>query len=258
MYIRQQSLLSFENIIALQPKTKLELIFENIDLSEATKLLPRFGRGPKGYDLIPIVRALLAQQIEQIPTRAALVRRLVTDPVLRYACGFNIIGKVPSEATFSRYFNILNENGFLQKIYFDLVDKAMELGLMDTKVIAIDATDLTSYERVKPKKKLNSDDPNTPDWGSKMDSHGNQKTWVGWKLHLAVDNKSELPLAFMFSKASKADGEFAIPLVDQVYEQCKAKEYELPQYWTMDSGYDWKRIYEEIYNTYIRLSNYSD
>lgn len=249
-YIRQQSLLSFEDLMALQPQTKLELIFENIDLSEAVKVILRSTKGPKGYNPIPIVRALLAQQLEQIPTRAALVRRLVTDPVFRYVCGFNVIGKVPSEATFSRYYNALSQNDYLEKLYLGFVNQANQLGLLNTEVIAIDATDLVSYERAKPKKKLDSNNPNTPDWGSKNDSHGNQKTWFGWKLHIAVDSKSELPIALMLSQASKADGEFAVPLAEKVYHQCKDNHYQMPKYWAMDSGYDWVSIYEAICNNY--------
>lgn len=250
MYIRQEPLLSFEDLMELQPQTKLELILENVDWSEVVKIIPRSRKGPNGYHPIPIIRALLAQQIEQIPTRAALVRRLVTDPVFRYVCGFNVIGKVPSEATFSRYYSILSQTDYLERVYLGLVNRAIQLGLMETDVVAIDATDLTSYERAKPKKKLDLNNSDTPDWGSKNDSHGNQKTWFGWKLHIAVDTKSELPLALILSQASKADGEFAIPLAEKVYQQCRDKNYKTPKYWTMDSGYDWASIYDAILNTY--------
>lgn len=71
MYIRQELLFSFEELMRLQPQTKLELIFETIDLSTVVKIFPRSTKGPKGYDPIPIARALLAQQIEQIPSKGS-------------------------------------------------------------------------------------------------------------------------------------------------------------------------------------------
>ncbi|WP_428832787.1 transposase [Natroniella acetigena] len=61
---------------------------------------------PKGYrnQIEAIFHAFLAQQIEQIPSRVKLIKRLKTDLKFRYICGFNIFGSIPSEATFSRYF----------------------------------------------------------------------------------------------------------------------------------------------------------
>lgn len=249
MYIRQELLLSFEDLMALQPQTKLELLFQEMDLTIFQKEVTYFSkRGPIGHDPVPIIRALIAQQVENIPTRAALVRRLKSDPVLRYTCGFNVIGKIPSEATFSRYYTKLSKDDKLETCYFGLVTRAIELGIMGTETIAIDATDLASYERAQPKKNLDLESTITPDWGSKFDSHRNQKTWFGWKVHVAVDTKSELPLAIMLSKASKADGEFAVPLMEQIYQRCREQSYDHPTKWVMDSGYDWVSIYEHALN----------
>lgn len=59
----------------LQPETKLELIFKNINFSELAKnIAPKSNRDPNGYNPIPIIRVLLAQQIKKIPTKVNLVR----------------------------------------------------------------------------------------------------------------------------------------------------------------------------------------
>jgi len=101
---------------------KLELLFENLDLSPVVNSLRNDSKkGPKGYDIKPIIRAFLAQRIENIPTRAALVRRLKKDPVLSYILGFGFYGKVPSEATLSRYFNKLAQSGSLELVFEDLI-----------------------------------------------------------------------------------------------------------------------------------------
>ncbi|HHT63253.1 MAG: transposase [Bacillota bacterium] len=110
MYIRQECLLSFEEILKLQPKTKLELVLSQIDLSEFKLAFKKSRFGPKGYDNNSMVYALIAMQIEQIKTIKMLVQRLKQDPVFRYCCCFAVCGKTPSESTFSRFLSKISES----------------------------------------------------------------------------------------------------------------------------------------------------
>jgi len=241
------SLFSFEDLFKLQGKTRLELIFENVDLSKtANQLSNNSKKGPNGYSAQPIIRALLAQRIENIPTRAALVRRLKSDPVFSYVCGFGFYGKIPSEATMSRYFEKLSKSGCLEKLYLQLLDKANQLDLLDCKTTAIDASKLKSYERAKPKSHIDKNNFDTPNWSAKFDSFKNKITWFGWKVHLAVDTKSELPIAVTVTPANEADCNQALTLVQKVSEVLTGIKCEQPTYWAMDSGYDFKRIYKNI------------
>ena len=81
----------------------------------------------------------------------------------------------------------LDSNNCLSELFISLVNKTIELDLVNTETIAIDATDLTVYKSPKPKNKVDKNNPNTPDWGAKYDAHRNKKTWFGWKLDFAVD-----------------------------------------------------------------------
>jgi transposase len=235
----------------LQTKPKLILILDSLDLSGISKTLSSMStKGPRGYNPEAILRALLAQQIENIPTRAALVRRLKTDPVFRYCCGFSVAGSVPSEATFSRYYSRLATSKSLKEYYYQEVNKTIELDIIDTKILAIDSTKLEAYERPIAKRKVDKNNTNTPDWGSKFDSHQNQITWYGWKVHLVSDCKGELPLDFILTPANKADSVMALPLVEKVYQRLKANVIKTPEYWLMDAGYDVKENYSEIHHKY--------
>jgi hypothetical protein len=50
IYIRQQCLFSFEELIKLQPETKLTLVFKALDLSKVVGGLQKKSRsGPEGY-----------------------------------------------------------------------------------------------------------------------------------------------------------------------------------------------------------------
>ena len=235
----------------LQSKTKLELIFENLDLTEVAKSIDsNSNKGPNGYNPNAIVRAFLAKQIENIPTRAALVQRLKDDPVFRFSCGFKVFGNTPSEATLCRYYNKLTETDSLENLFHKLIDQAIELNIIDTETLAVDSTKLESYERAKSKKQVDKENYFTPDWGAKYDSHHNKITWFGWKLHLVSDTKAELPIDFTITPANEADSEQALPLVDKVYNRFNNNGYNLPEYWTMDSGYDYNKIYEGIFHDY--------
>jgi len=229
----------------LQPKTRLELIFQNLDLTEFVRKIDNSSsRGPRGYSPFCIIRALLAQQIENIPSRAALVKRLKDDPVFKYACGFDVLGKAPSEATFSRYFAKLNDNGALDELFKELLVKASELKVIQADTVSVDSTKLESYERACPRNQLDENDDTQPDWGAKYDSHHNKITWFGWKLHMACDADSELPLALKITPAHVSDCSVALPLVEDT------KKSFSPEYWTMDSAYDTKDIYSTIYHDY--------
>ncbi|CEO90576.1 transposase (fragment) [Syntrophaceticus schinkii] len=128
LYIRQQCLISFEDALKMQPETRLEKIFSTLDLKPIISRLPRKHNGPRGYNAKYKLRALIAAKIEQIPTMAALVRRLKNDPVFRYICGFGVIASVPSEATMSRFLRELTETGILKELFNSFVNKAEQMG----------------------------------------------------------------------------------------------------------------------------------
>lgn len=246
MYIRQTSFLSFEEIIKFQQKTKLEMILSQIDVSKLSHLLRKnnYSRGPKGYDPICLIYALIAMQVERIPTVKDLVLNLKENPVLRYCCGFDIVGKTPSEATFSRFLDKLSEVDELHQLFRDLILKAKELGIVEGNSVAIDSTKLNAYETPKSKA-LIIDDGQSPNWGMKRDTNGNCIRWFGWKLHVIFDCKSELPLDILSTPANVYDSTVAISLIAQFSN--RYKDVLNPKYYMMDSGYD----SEDIYN-YIR------
>ena len=236
MYIRHQPLFSFETLQEYQPKTRLALLFETLDLHPCLKELPAKSiRGPKGYCGYALLRALVAKQLFQIPTFTLLVERLAQDLSFAYDCGFRIGDSRPSVATFSRFYQRLSQIGALEKLFESLVTEAMEQHIIQADVVAIDASQINAYEKARPKKQL-TDDGFSANWGAKRDTHGNQITWFGYKLHLAIDTRSELPLSLTVTPAHRHDSTQAIPLMEQLPVK--------PQAYCLDMGYDVKSIYE--------------
>ena len=245
MYIRQQTLFSFEEILKFQKETKLELIFSRLDLSKISKALGKssFSRGPKGYCCEDMLYALIAMQTERVPKVKALVRKLKENPVFRYNCGFDVLGNVPSESTFSRFLNKLSNSEELSTLFKDIVLQAKALGIIDGSNVSIDSTKLSSYEASVPKSKIACDGTN-PNWGMKRDTNGNNIRWFGWKLHVLCDSKSELPLEVLVTPANVYDGTQALPLIEK-FKKSYPDTFK-PKYYTMDSGYDFESNYRSI------------
>lgn len=246
MYIRQECLLSFDEIIKYQPKTKLELILAQLDFSNILNELSNLHatRGPKGHDELSLLFALIAMQVEQIRTIKNLADRLQNDPVFRYTCGFSVVQDAPSTSTFSRFLDKLATCENLEEDFKALVIKAKELNIIDGTEVAIDSTCIHAYEKAKPKLKLVDDDKSS-NWAVKKGSDGKVTHWFGYKLHIVCDCKSELPLSVLMTTASQSDLTFAIEPIKK-YRSMYNIFY--TKYYLMDSGYDSQANYDFIVN----------
>jgi hypothetical protein len=64
--------MSFEDLMDLQTKPKLILIFDSLNFSKVARAIgPDSNKGPEGYNPEAILRALFAQQIENIPNESS-------------------------------------------------------------------------------------------------------------------------------------------------------------------------------------------
>lgn len=250
MSIRQMCVFSFEDAIKMQPRSRLEKILYTLDFDTVIASLSSddeddYHRGPNGYSIESKLSALVAMRVYNISSFTALVERLNQDPVFRFDCGFEIFGKVPSIATFSRLYSQLAATEALHELFKQLVQQAENMELLDTSSIAIDASKINAKEKSMARKAI-KDDGQSANWGSKLDTNGNQITWFGYKLHIATDVKSELPVALSVTPASINDGIMAESILKECSNNLKSK----PEYYLMDAGYDHKALYELIRKDY--------
>ncbi|QUH25872.1 transposase [Serpentinicella alkaliphila] len=82
----------------------------------------------------------------------------------------------------------------------------------------------------------------------KRDTNGKKIKWCGWKLHIVCDSKSELPLDILITPASVYDGTVTIKLIQKFLNNYR--DVFAPNYYAMDSGYDFEYIYEAITNDF--------
>jgi len=249
MIIRQESMFSYEEILNFQKETQLELILSQLDFTKIRIALgtSREKRGPKGYFAEDMLSALIAMHLEKISTVKKLVQHLTENPALRYACGFNVLGKVPSESTFSRFQDQLACSIELEELFFELVLKAKEMNLIEGKNLCIDSSKLSAYEASVPRSKLN-DDGMSANWGAKRDTNGNMINWFGYKIHAVCDSVSELPVEILITPASNYDSTVLKPLLEKL--KVDYEDEFSPEYITMDSGYDSTDNYTQVTDTF--------
>ena len=93
-----------ESLGLLGPKYRqLVTVFEMAPVSAFLTRCPG-GRGRPPADRVPLARAFVAKAVLNIPSTTHLIERLEHDKTLRRLCGWQRLGAVPSEATFSRAF----------------------------------------------------------------------------------------------------------------------------------------------------------
>ena len=144
----------------------------------------------------------------------------------------------PSISTLSRVFTALTEKGLAKALFIDLVSQCREASVIDGTHLAIDSTAISAYEKKQPRSC--SQETGNANWGAKYDTFGNKLTWFGYKIHLAVDTQSELPVSLEVTPAHVYDGEMAIPLMKDVAENLGWKF----KFVMMDAGYDQVKNYE--------------
>jgi hypothetical protein len=212
-----------------------------------------------------LARSFIAKAALNLPTTKDLIDRLRVDIRLRRICG--ILGRVPSEATFSRAFQEFTKS--------ELLDRALEtavkthLGSVVVHHVSHDSTAMPGRERCPKKVKPNDPKPGRGgkrvkgqkplpktqelqetrtwqesvkllstacDYGVKIGPKGYPVHWRGYKAHVSTSDGG-IPLAMLTTSASVSDCTCAIPLMQMVKGRVGQVFYNL-----FDAGYQGKPI----------------
>lgn len=225
--------------------------------------------GRRRKDRKALARAFVAKACLNLPTTEALMDRLKADKSLREICGWPRGGAIPSKSTFSRAFA-----KFAATSLGDAAHEARVQEYLGDDVfwhVSRDSTEVDGREKpaAKPKKEpqpkrkrgrpKKGDERREPeltrierqlsqsyaeaiaelptmcDVGTKIDSNGSKRHWVGYKLHVDIGDGG-IPLSAVTTSASVHDSQVAIPLAKMTAERVESM-YDL-----MDSAYDAKLI----------------
>lgn len=271
----QQSLFPFlEDHLEAPFTEKLQKLINILDMLEVERFVAdhRWCRGRPPKSRHAIARALVAKAVYNIPDTKALIDRLKSDKNLRKICGFETIYSVPGESSFSRAFQEFADSQLPQKVH-----EAIITTVYAGEIVGHVSKDSTAIEaREKPVKKITNEEesettkiskkrvpkgcakktriekqasgkmtlnemindiPAYCNIGRKNSSSGHMYAWIGYKLHLSVDDNG-IPLAAIISSGSMNDTQAAIPLAIMTAQRVTSF-YDL-----MDSGYYADAIFE--------------
>jgi len=242
---------------------QLITILELVRIEELVKV-PEYWQGQSPKNRKQIARAFIAKAVYNMNTTRELIDRLKSSPALRRICGWEKISDVPHESSFSRAFKEFAQAGLTSIAHENMVEEHMVnriVGHISRDSTSIDARekpakkkelkDKSLKKRGRPKKgeirikeptrlerqqsmgldEMLEDLPKACDVGTKMNSKGYKKSWIGYKLHIdAADG--HIPISCILTSASLHDSQVALPLAETTNKQV-SNLYDL-----MDSAYD--------------------
>jgi IS5 family transposase len=234
--------------VALRCAEAVSVILDSIevtDLVEQLDLLHWTGR--PGYSTRTMMGIVLTKSLYAIPTWTRTLTLVRDHSGLRAAIGCEKDQDVPSIDAVYRFTKKLSScEGQRQACIDALLDalrsKKPEMG----KDIAIDGSSLPAYANgqrfvSKGGRERGPEEYSDPDasWGHRS-AISTQKGggFYGYKLHMAVDTATDLPLAWEVHTAKDAEVQFAMSLLDEVKERGFGVHTA-----AMDKGYDMERIY---------------
>jgi len=124
--------------------------------------------------------------------------------------------------------------------------------------LGIDAKAIHSYARRKPKnnkedgrRDRDADKGKKEYSGTREDGTEYKKVteWFGYKVHLLVDTKYELPIHYQISKASKNDSPYMLPMFEETHNK-HPEILERAREVSADRGYDSKENNHRVYTDY--------
>jgi len=214
-----------------------------------------------------LARAFVAKAVFNLSTTRLLIEMLSVDKTLRWLCGWQRRGEVPSEATFSRAFAEFATSALPSRLHEALIQDTHAdrlVGHISRDSTAIEAREKPatsdkpapqpklSRKRGRPRKgeirpapppsrierqrgmtlaAMLADLPRACDVGTKRNAKGFKETWIGYKLHIDTAD-GEIPISCVLTAASVHDSQVAIPLATITAGRV-TNLYDL-----MDSAYD--------------------
>lgn len=244
--IPQSSLFSWKNVEESDEIVRLRRVLETLPDEKLMLALEKDRKGRRNdYPVRAVWNCVIAGIVFGHPGPAALIRELKRNAELREVCGLGLVKRVvgrngrkqqqslvPSESVFSRFgTSLARHQGLVAEMFRALAGQTANLLPDLGKSLAVDSKAIPVF----------GSRPDDADLGTKsyegQAENARPDTWIGYKLHLMVDAKYELPLSFRVTKASDADSPHLIPLVEDLRGN-HPKLYERAETLDADKGYD--------------------
>ena len=243
-------LFKWQDVEAKSDLERLRLVVNHLpDEALMAKLEEHRKWGRDDYPIRPVWNSILAGIVYQHESVESLRRELLRNGELREGCGFDPhkgSDAVPPAWVYTRFLKLLLKfKADIDAMFDCLVDELKGL-LPDLGFsVAVDSKGVNSAGR--PTKKAESDGrrDTEADWGKKS-NRGEREDgslwekvvkWFGYKIHLLVDTKYEIPIGCRVTRASVSDTTQLLPLVEDLKERHPEIHKDIDEL-SGDKGYD--------------------
>ena len=253
-------LFTWQEVEARSDLERLRLVLDHIGDEELMRKMEGHRKwGRNDYPIRSVWNSVLAGIVYQHSSVDSLRRELLRNGQLRDQCGFDPrkgSGAVPPPWVYTRFLKLLFKvKGEVDGMFDQLVDELK--GLLPDLGISV-AEDSKGVDSAgKPTKKTGDDGrrDGDADWEKKT-YHGQREdgtlwekvvTWFGYKIHLLVDTKYEMPIGYEVTRASASDTKHLLPLVEEL-KQKHPQIYRDIDTAAGDKGYDSEENCRKLYD----------
>jgi IS5 family transposase len=216
-----------EDLSRILESPEVSCLIDELDATRQT--------GRPGYPLRVMVGMALAKSLYALPTWTRTVRLVREHPALQAALGCE--GDPPSEWACYRFAAKLRAHtDLLEGCIASVVGALKKRNPLLGWDVAIDASDMPAYAKGRKAEELEQGKCSDPDasWGhrSRVSTRAGG-IFYGYKLHMAVCAKTDLPLAWRIETAKAHESKAVAPVLDKLHTLGID-----PETCALDKGYD--------------------
>jgi IS5 family transposase len=229
----------YDELVA--PEHLLRRIAATVDFAFVSELVGECycpDNGRPSWDPLVLFKVVFLQFLYDLSDRE-VEEQVNLHLACKWFAGLQPEEKAPDHTVLCRFRSRLGAEKF-QAIFNHIIAQARDAGLVHDRLRIIDATDLQAkvdlfrLPAAAPGTPP-SEAPGSPDPDVRFGRKSANKSFYGYKEHIAIDADSELITAVAVTPGNVADSEVFIPLVDR-----QAREV------TADKGYDTNANHQEL------------
>jgi hypothetical protein len=222
-------LFKWQDVEAKSDLERLRLVLEHLPDERLMQRLEEQRKwGRNDYPIRPVWNSVLAGIVYQHGSIDSLRRELLRNGELREGCGFDPhkgSDAVPPAWVYTRFLKLLVKykqeiDGMFDHLVDELKALLPDLGFS----VAVDSKGVNSAGRPTKEAERDGRRETDADWGKKTyrgerdDGTLWEKVvkWFGYKIHLLVDTKYEMPLGYRVTRASVSDTTQLLALVEDL------------------------------------------
>lgn len=258
--IPQFDLFDYMQFEELGDLKRVDMCFSSIPMEPLISALDKERKnGRNDYSNETMVKLLIVKKICQFDTVEKLRRELLRNPTLRRMCGLkdadSTYGKkklVPNAGVFTLFYQRLAKHqDLLDAMFSELVEDMYASIEGFGKNLAGDGKYLDSYAkndhhkdsgdgRCEAEAAYSIKEYHTKDKNGKI--HKKKETHYGFREHVIVDTKTELPICFMVTPANTDEKKVMQQMLDNMKKDYLARA----EYLMLDRGYDSSKLLETV------------